>query len=52
MSTDEQKAEAVKLVGDVGSIAGAARDQDPTESVLHAWVKQAEIEAGKAQWMR
>lgn len=42
--TPEQKADAVALVRQVGSVAQVARDLDLTESALHAWVKQAEID--------
>ena len=44
--TDEQKAQAVKLVRDVGSISQAAKDLDLTESALRNWVRQADIDAG------
>ena len=45
--TAEQKAEAVKLVKEVGSIRRVARDLDLHETVLSRWVKQAEIDAGE-----
>ena len=44
--TDEQKAQAVKLVRDVGSISQVAKDLDLTESALRNWVRQADIDAG------
>ena len=45
--TDEQKAEAVRLAQQMGSIAQVARDLDLTESALRSWVKQAEVDAGR-----
>src|SRR5260370_42600116 len=44
----EFKAEAVRLcrVGD-RSVGQVARDLDLTETALRAWVKQADIDAGK-----
>ena len=44
--TAEQKADAVRLVRDVGSIPKVARDLDLTETALRHWVKQAEIDEG------
>ena len=44
--TAEQKAEAVRLVYEVGSIGQVARDLDLTESALRNWVKQAEVDEG------
>jgi transposase len=46
--TKEFKAEAVQLckVGD-RSISQVAKDLDLTETALRAWVKRAEIDAGK-----
>jgi len=44
--TAEQKVEAVKLVRRVGTVAEVARDLDIHETVLHRWVKQAEIDEG------
>ena len=42
------KADAVELVRKSGkSIGEVARDLDLTESSLRAWVKQAEIDAGR-----
>ncbi len=48
--TAEQKAQAVRLARDLGSVAKAARDLDLTESSLAKWVKQATIDevGGKA----
>jgi len=46
--TEEFKAEAVRLVRVEGmSVSSVARDLDLWESVLHAWVKQATVDAGK-----
>ena len=42
----EQKADAVRLVRDVGSIAQLARDLDLTEPSLRNWVMQADIDHG------
>ncbi len=44
--TAEQRADAVRLVRQVGSISQVARDLDLTESALRNWVKQAEIDGG------
>ena len=44
--TAEQKADAVRLVREVGSIAQVARDLDLTETALRHWVKQADIDEG------
>lgn len=44
--TPEQKADAVQLVREVGSLAQVARDLDLTESSLRNWVKQAMIDEG------
>ena len=43
----EQKADAVRMVRDVGSIAQVARDLDLTETSLRNWVRQADIDQGK-----
>ena len=45
--TAEQKADAVRMVRDVGSVAQVARDLDLTETALRNWVKQAEIDQGR-----
>ena len=45
--TPEQKADAVQLVREVGSLAQVARDLDLTESSLRNWVKQAKIDEGQ-----
>lgn len=45
--TAEQKADAIRLVRDVGSVAQVARDLDLTETSLRNWVKQAEIDEGR-----
>lgn len=44
--TAEQKAEAVRVARDLGSVAQAARDLGLTESCLGRWVKQAKIDEG------
>ena len=45
--TQEQKADAVQLVHEVGSLAQVSRDLDLTESSLRNWVKQAKIDEGQ-----
>lgn len=45
--TAEQKAAAVRLVRETGSISQVARDLDLTGSALRNWVRQAEIDEGK-----
>ena len=45
--TAEQKAEAVRLVGEVGNLSQVARDLDITRSSLVEWVRQAEVDAGE-----
>jgi transposase len=46
--TPEFKTEAVKLVKEMGKTAASvARDLDITESCLHAWLKQHEIDHGR-----
>jgi transposase len=42
--TPQQKADAVELVRRVGSVSKVAHDLDLTVSVLHSWVKQAQID--------
>jgi transposase len=42
--TPEQKADAVELARRVGNISKAARDLGLVPSVLHRWVRQAEID--------
>ena len=44
--TAEQKADAVRMVREVGNLAEVARRLDLTESSLARWVKQAEIDEG------
>ena len=44
--TKEQKADAVRMVREVGSVAKVAHDLDLTESALRNWVKQADIDEG------
>jgi transposase len=45
--TAEQKAEAVRLVREVGSVSQVARDLDLTRTALMSWVRQAEVDAGQ-----
>lgn len=45
--TPEQKADAVRLVREVGNLAKVARDLDLTESALRTWVQQADVDEGK-----
>ncbi len=44
--TPEQKADAIRMVREVGNLSKVARDLDLTESSLRNWVKQAEIDDG------
>ncbi len=48
--TSEQKAQAVRVAQELGSVAKAARDLDLTESSVANWVKQARVdeEGGKS----
>jgi len=45
--TPEEKADAVRLAREVGSIGRVARDLDLTETCLRRWVQQADIDQGK-----
>jgi len=45
--TAEQKADAVRLVKQVGSMSQVARDLGLAPSVLYNWVQQAEVDAGR-----
>lgn len=45
--TAQQKAEAVKLVKQVGNLSKVARDLDLHPNVLRTWVKQAKVDAGE-----
>ena len=45
--TAEQKADAVRMVREIGNMAQVARDLELTESSLRNWVKQAEIDEGR-----
>jgi transposase len=47
--TAEQKADAVRLVREVGNLAKVARDLDLTETSLRSWVTQAEIDEGRGR---
>ena len=42
--TAEQRADAVRLVREAGSVPQVARDLDVTETSLRNWLKQAEID--------
>jgi len=44
--TPEQKADAVRMVREVGNLAQVARDLELTETSLRNWVKQADIDEG------
>lgn len=43
----EQKADAVRLVKQVGNLSKVARDLDVNPNMLRKWVKQASIDSGK-----
>lgn len=45
--TPEQKADAVRMVREVGNLSQVARDLDLTQTALRNWVKQADIDQGK-----
>jgi transposase len=45
--TAEQKADAVRMVREVGNLSRVARDLDLTETTLRNWVKQAEVDEGR-----
>ena len=45
--TPQQKADAVRLVHQVGNLSKVARDLDLNPNVLRSWRRQAEIDAGK-----
>jgi len=45
--TAEQKADAVRLVREVGSYAQVARDLGIDRTVIRAWVLQAQVDAGE-----
>ncbi len=47
--TPEQKADAVRMVREVGNLAQVARDLELTESSLRNWVNQADIDQGQGQ---
>jgi transposase len=48
--TDEFKAKAVELVRSSGkSVSAIAQDLDLTQSALSAWVRQAEVDAGRGR---
>ena len=44
--TAEQKADAVRMVREVGNLAQVARDLELTESSLRNWMQQADIDEG------
>jgi len=43
--TPKQRADAVRMVHEVGNLAKVARDLDLTESALRNWVNQAKVDA-------
>lgn len=45
--SDEQKADAVRMAREIGSVAKAARDLDLTETTLRNWIKRADIDEGR-----
>lgn len=45
----EQKADAVRLVKEVGNVAQVARDLDIGANLLHEWIKQSQIDAGRGR---
>jgi transposase len=45
--TPEQKADAVRMVRELGNLAQVARDLELTETSLRNWVKQADIDEGR-----
>lgn len=45
--TPEQRADAVRLVREVGNLAQVARDLDLDQNSLRRWMKQAEIDEGR-----
>ena len=44
--TKEQKADAVRMVREVGNLAQVARDLGLSDTVLRNWVRQAEVDEG------
>jgi len=45
--TAEQKADAVRMARETGSVTRVARDLDLTVSALWNWVRQADIDEGR-----
>jgi len=45
--TPEQKADAVRMVREVGNLAQVARDLDLADNTLRRWLQQAEIDEGR-----
>ncbi len=45
--SNEQKADAVRLVRQIGSVSKVAKDLDLTETSLRNWLKQAEVDEGR-----
>lgn len=45
--TPEQKADAVRLVRQVGNLSQVARDLGLNQNVLRTWVRQSEADPGK-----
>jgi transposase len=44
--TPEQRADAVRMVREVGNLAKVARDLGLVENTLRSWVKQSDIDDG------
>jgi transposase len=47
--TPEQKADAVRLIREVGNLSKVSRDLGIDENSLRRWMKQAEIDEGRGQ---
>jgi len=45
--TPSEKADAVRMVREVGNLSKVARDLDLTPSALRSWVKQSKIDEGE-----
>ena len=43
----QEKADAVRMVREVGNLAKVSRDLDLTETALRKWVAQSDIDEGK-----
>ena len=46
--TPEQKADAVRLIREVGNLSKVSRDLGIDENSLRRWMKQAEIDEGRS----